>query len=87
MWNLINVLINAHHTFPDIQCMAGKIPTLALRDNLGNAIFNSSTKKLDFPAAVPQSRFPKKGLKNGKKVLMAGVSKSTSDSASTDTQN
>jgi hypothetical protein len=70
-----------------LQCMAGKIPTLALRDNLGNAIFNSQTKKLDFPAAVPQSRFPKKGLKNGKKVLMANIVKRPSDSESADTQN
>jgi hypothetical protein len=69
-----------------LQCMAGKTPTLALRDSLGNAIFNSQTKKLDFPAAVPQSRFPKKGLKNGKKVLMAGVSQSGADSASAVTQ-
>ncbi len=44
-----------------LQCMAGKTPTLALRDNLGNAIFNAQTKKLEFPAAVPKSRFPKKG--------------------------
>jgi hypothetical protein len=54
-----------------LQCMAGKIPVLPLRDNLGNAVFNGSTKMLDFPAAVPKSRFPKKGLKKGKKVLMA----------------
>jgi hypothetical protein len=54
-----------------LQCMAGKVPVLALRDNLGNAIFNGSTKMLDFPSAVPKSRFPKKGLKKGKKVLMA----------------
>ena len=69
-----------------LQCMAGKTPTLALRDSLGNAIFNSQTKKLDFPATVPKSRFPQKGLKKGKKVLMAGVSGGASDSASTDTQ-
>jgi hypothetical protein len=69
-----------------LQCMAGKTPTLALRDSLGTATFNSQTKKLDFPATVPKSRFPQKGLKKGKKVLMAGVSGSTSDSASTDTQ-
>jgi hypothetical protein len=67
--------------------MAGKVPTLALRDNLGNAVFNSQTKKLDFPAAVPQSRFPKKGLKNGKKVLMTNVATSPLVSDSVDTQN
>ncbi len=54
-----------------LQCMAGKIPTLPLRDNLGNAVFNSRTKMLDFPPTVPQSRFPKKGLKKGKKLLVA----------------
>jgi hypothetical protein len=53
--------------------MAGKTPTLALRDNLGTATFNSQTKKLDFPATVPKTRFPKKGMKNGKKVLMANI--------------
>jgi hypothetical protein len=52
--------------------MAGKIPVLALRDGLGNAVFNATTKKLDFPSGVPQSRFPQKGLKKGRKVLMAG---------------
>jgi hypothetical protein len=53
--------------------MAGKIPSLVLRDNLGNAIFNTKTQVLDFPASVPPSRFPKKGLKKGKKMLVAGA--------------
>jgi hypothetical protein len=53
-----------------LQCMAGKISTLPLRDNLGNAVFNSRTKMLDFPPAVPFSRFPKKGMKKGKKVML-----------------
>ncbi len=35
-------------------------------------MFNTTTKKLDFPAGVPKSRFPQKGLK-GRKVLMVGV--------------
>ncbi len=74
-----------------LQCMAGKTPTLPLRDNLGTAIFNSTTKRLDFPSAVPQSRFPKKGLKKGKKILMTGVSRMSDDVASSsavvDTQN
>ncbi len=43
---------------------------LALRDGLGDAVFNNVTKKLDFPAGVPKSRFPQKGLKKGKKILM-----------------
>jgi hypothetical protein len=50
--------------------MAGKISTLPLRDNLGNAVFNPRTKMLDFPPAVPPSRFPKKGMKKGKKVML-----------------
>jgi hypothetical protein len=37
-----------------LQCMAGKVSTLVLRDNLGNAVFNSQTKKLDFPSTVPR---------------------------------
>jgi hypothetical protein len=53
--------------------MAGKTPSLALRDNLGAAVYNVKTKKLDFPPAVPPSRFPKKGLKKGRKVLLASL--------------
>jgi hypothetical protein len=53
--------------------MAGKISVLTLRDGLGNAICNVTTKKLDFPAGVPKSRFSLKGLKKGRKVLMAGL--------------
>jgi hypothetical protein len=56
-----------------LQSMAGKVSVLALRDGLGNAVFNTTTKKLDFPAGVPKSRFPQKGLKKGRKVLMAGL--------------
>ena len=56
-----------------LQCMAGKIPSLVLRDNLGTALFNSKTQVLDFPPSVPPSRFPKKGLKKGKKILVAGA--------------
>jgi hypothetical protein len=65
-----------------LQCMAGKTPTLTLRDNLGVAVYNATKKKLDFPSAVPASRFPKKGLKKGRKVLMAGVSHSEESSSS-----
>lgn len=63
-----------------LQCMAGKVPTLVLRDNLGNAVFNPRTKVLDFPSGVPHSRFPKKGMKKGKKVLMMGFSSLCRDS-------
>jgi hypothetical protein len=65
-----------------LQCMAGKIPSLTLRDNLGNATFNSRTKMLDFPPAVPQTRFPKKGMKKGKKILMGGFPRSNGESSS-----
>jgi hypothetical protein len=62
--------------------MAGKTPSLILRDNLGNATFNARTKMLDFPLAVPQARFPKKGMKKGKKLLLAGVPMSSGASSS-----
>jgi hypothetical protein len=52
-----------------LQSMAGKITTLALRDNLGNAVFNATTKRLDFPSTVPQSRFPRKNMKKGKALM------------------
>jgi hypothetical protein len=65
-----------------LQCMAGKIPSLALRHNLGNATFNARTTMLDFPPAVPQTRFPKKGMKKRKKILMGGVPRSGGDSPS-----
>jgi hypothetical protein len=53
-----------------LQSMAGKVSVLALRDGLGDAVFYIATKKLDFPAGAPKSRFPQKGLKKGKKILM-----------------
>ena len=61
--------------------MAGKTPNLTLRDNLGTAVFNSTTRMLDFPPAVPKSRFPKRGMKKGKKILMAGVSQTSTNGA------
>jgi hypothetical protein len=62
--------------------MAGKISSLPLRDNLGNAVFNPRTKVLDFPPAVPPSRFPKKGMKKGKKVLLVCKEHTTASSSS-----
>jgi hypothetical protein len=56
-----------------LQSMAGKVAVLALRDGLGNAIFNTMTKKLEFPVSVPKARFPQKGLKKGRKGLMASI--------------
>ena len=56
-----------------LQSMAGKISVLVLRDGLGNAVFNTTTKRLDFPPAVPKSRFPQKGMKKGRKILVAGI--------------
>jgi hypothetical protein len=53
-----------------LQCMAGKVAILTLRDNLGNAVFNPVTKRLDFPSTVPQSRFPRKNMKKGKALMV-----------------
>jgi hypothetical protein len=36
-----------------LQCMAGKIVSLVLRDNLGTAVYNPGKKKIDFPTTVP----------------------------------
>jgi hypothetical protein len=52
-----------------LQSMAGKISILVLRDNLGNAVFNAETKRLDFPSTVPKNRFPKKNMKKGKALM------------------
>jgi hypothetical protein len=70
-----------------LQCMAVKIPTLPLRDNLGNAVFNPRTKMLDFPPAVPQSRFPKKGMKKGKKVMLVCKEHTSAESTSSVSSN
>jgi hypothetical protein len=52
-----------------LECMAGKSVSITLRDNLGTATYNSSTKKIEFPASVSSSRFPKQGVK--RKALLA----------------
>jgi hypothetical protein len=52
-----------------LECMAGKTVTVVLRDNLGNATYNSVTQKIDFPSCIPTSRFPKQGIK--RKALLA----------------
>jgi hypothetical protein len=54
-----------------LQSMAGKISILVLRDNLGEAVFNATTKRLDFPPTVPKARFPKKNMKKGKALISA----------------
>jgi hypothetical protein len=69
-----------------LQSMAGKVSVLTLRDGLGDAVFNNTTKKLDFPGAVPKSRFPQKGLKKGKKVLMAIFTQGTETEGSGSTK-
>ncbi len=53
-----------------LECMAGKVVSTILRDNLGTAIYNPETQKIDFPSCIPVSRFPKQGIK--KKALLAG---------------
>ena len=52
-----------------LECMAGKTVSIVLRDSLGTATYNSGTKKIDFPVSVPNSRFPKQGIK--RKALLA----------------
>ncbi len=52
-----------------LELMAGKTVSVILRDKLGTATYNSGTKKIDFPSCIPESRFPKRGIK--KKALLA----------------
>ena len=57
-----------------LQCMAGKLPSIELRDNLGKASYNPTSKRIDYPASVPASRLPKAGMKKkGRKVLVGRV--------------
>jgi hypothetical protein len=56
-----------------LQCMAGKLPSIELRDNLGKAFYNATTKRIDYPSSVPASRLPKSGMKKGKKALVGRV--------------
>jgi hypothetical protein len=42
-----------------LQCMAGKLPSIELRDNLGKASYNPTSKRIDYPASVPASGFQK----------------------------
>ncbi len=49
--------------------MAGKTVSIILRDNLGTAVYNAGTQKIEFPSSIPISRFPKQGIK--KKALLA----------------
>jgi hypothetical protein len=54
--------------------MAGKLPSIELRDNLGKASYNPTSKRIDYPASVPASRLPKAGMKKkGRKVLVGRV--------------
>jgi hypothetical protein len=57
-----------------LQCMAGKLPSIELRDNLGKASYNPTSKRIDYPASVPASRLPKAGMKKkGRKALVGRV--------------
>ena len=40
------------------QCVSGKTPEVVLKDGLGTARYNTTTKLIDYPAAVPKNRFP-----------------------------
>ena len=54
--------------------MAGKLPSIELRDNLGKASYNPTTKRIDYPTSVPASRLPKAGMKKkGRKALVGRV--------------
>ena len=54
--------------------MAGKLPSIELRDNLGKASYNPTTKRIDYPTSVPASRLPKAGMKKkGRKALVGQV--------------
>jgi hypothetical protein len=53
-----------------LQCIAGKLPSIELRDNLGRASYNATTRRIDYPSSVPASRLPKAGMKKGRKALV-----------------
>jgi hypothetical protein len=58
-----------------LQCMAGgKLPSIELRDNLGKASYNTTTKRIDYPSSSPASRLPKSGIKKGRKALVGRIS-------------
>ncbi len=40
------------------QCVLGKTPEAELKDGLGIAKYNTATKVIDYPSAVPKNRFP-----------------------------
>jgi hypothetical protein len=56
-----------------LQCMAGKLASIELRDNLGRASYNVTTKRIDYPSSVPASRLPKAGMKKSRKALVGRV--------------
>ena len=56
-----------------MYAMAGKLPSIELRDNLGKASYNIATKRIDYPSLVPASRLKKSGMKKGRKVLVGRV--------------
>ena len=69
-----------------LQCMAGKTPTIELKNGFGKATYNSKTMRIDFPSTVPASRLPqvKKDKANaGEKSLVAHVASYLSYSSST----
>jgi hypothetical protein len=44
-----------------LQCMAGKLPSNELRDNLGKASYHATARWIDYPSSVPASRLQKSG--------------------------
>ncbi len=65
-----------------LQCMAGKLPSIELRDNLGKASYNPTSKRIDYPSSVPASRLPKSGMKKGRKALVGRVADGQSSTES-----
>ncbi len=66
--------------------MAGKLPSIELRDNLGKASYNPTSKRIDYPPSVPASRLPKSGMKKGRKVLVGRVADGQSSTESEEDQ-
>ncbi len=51
------------------QCVSGKTPEVELRDGLGTAKYNVTTRVIDYPSAVPKNRFPLPKAERPRKAL------------------
>jgi hypothetical protein len=52
------------------QCVSGKTPEVELKDGLGTAKYNITTKVIDYPSAVPKNRFPLPKSESPRKALV-----------------